>query len=122
MGEYSNAGWLGAHLNEGQTRCLDTLCSIERAHNLAPYLMGETNEEKFVFNQWSGLSVKFGGLISTFDDDKLTRLVLAAHENAVRVEIAPHGPTSFQIALSPRERKGSMFERHPSIEDVLGSN
>lgn len=83
--------------------------------------------------------------LSTFDGDALTRLVLAAHQHAVRVDVAAIAavtedsdgdlldadgePTGLhpryeqpvvQVMLHPRKREGSRYERHPTIHDVLG--
>lgn len=60
----------------------------------------------------------FGG-ISTFDFDHLTRLVLAAHKWAVRVEITSSGPRMVKLHLSARTREGSVYSRHPDIDSVV---
>jgi hypothetical protein len=54
--------------------------------------------------------------ISTFDLDVLTRLVVAAHDEAVRVEIVPAGPRDLALYLHPRQREGRMYERHPDLD------
>lgn len=76
-------------LNEGQERCLDTLCAIDAIYNLdtpRPIPGGG------VFATSWGVSCFYRGSLSTFDNDKLTRLVMAAHENCVRVELSPLRP------------------------------
>jgi hypothetical protein len=63
----------------------------------------------------------FGGL-ATFDFDTLTRLVIAAHDECVRVEISASGPRMVKIYLWPRKgREGGIAERHPTIEQAIES-
>lgn len=57
--------------------------------------------------------------ISTFDHDTLTRLVIAAHDYAVRVELSQSGPGQIKIHLHARKREGAMHERHPTIEQAI---
>lgn len=60
------------------------------------------------------------GPLSTFDGDELTRLVVLAHDRCVRVELRPCNGRYVYLGFSPRAgREGSIFERHPTIEDAL---
>lgn len=60
--------------------------------------------------------------LATADWDQLTRLVLFAHERAVRVEIAPHGPFLLALHMSARIRKpGHGMEHHPTIEEAVAN-
>jgi hypothetical protein len=58
--------------------------------------------------------------LATFDSDRLTRLVLAAHKEMVRVEITPCNFQCVKIRLhNRRNRTGAFHERHPTIEKAL---
>ena len=102
----------------------------------------DSNVEKWAFNFFSefflgchhipgtGRGIKeFGmgycvnyrpGNLSTFDFDGLTRLVLMAHRDMIRVEICPSGPGMVKLAIWKRKkREGDQFERHPTIEQAI---
>lgn len=56
---------------------------------------------------------------STYDDDRLTTLVLLAHDLAVRIEIQPCNFRYFSMLFHQRKRTGDLYHRHPTIEKVL---
>ena len=66
-----------------------------------------------------GWSMSHYGSMATFDDNELTRLVLMAHSHCIRVEVAQGGPDRLRISIWKRGREGRMYERHPTIEQVL---
>lgn len=59
--------------------------------------------------------------LATYDDDKLTRIVIASHKYGVRAEVQLNGTRGLKILLHNRTSrdKGRMFERHPKLSDVL---
>lgn len=98
----------------------------------------------------SYMVVRMRTTLATFDMSELTNLVLAAHKRAVRVEVSaevyrwidydsyvservkgewvetsehPFGPGAcLRVQLNARQREGSGWQRHPTIEDVLTPN
>lgn len=119
---HGNAEWLLGEqhgLTDDQVRCLNVLCSIHRIYNLVGHLAGR-DLEKFHFAPGGGVMVRMRGSISSFDDDRLTRLTLTAHRLCCRVEISAYSNMTFQIYVTPREPTGtSVFDRHPTVESVL---
>lgn len=59
--------------------------------------------------------------LSTTDWDSLTRLVLMAHDRAVRVEISP-AMRYLRIAIHPRTRDESIMLGHPTIEKAIAAH
>lgn len=60
------------------------------------------------------------GTIASWDFNEMTRLTIAAHEAAVRVEVAVGGFRQLEIILHARERQGGMASRHPTMEEAIG--
>lgn len=56
---------------------------------------------------------------ATYDADELTRLVIMAHEECVRLEIHPGGPGSIKLIFTQRQREGDFCDRHPTIEQAI---
>lgn len=58
--------------------------------------------------------------LSTYDFDRLTRLVLLAHRNAIRVSLDNGGPRRMKIIIHKRlhNREERMARRHPSLLDL----
>lgn len=66
-----------------------------------------------------GYSVASPWGMATFDSGLLTRLVIMAHDMCYRAEIIPKGMSRYLIAIWKRERKGSIWKRHPTMEDAI---
>jgi len=70
--------------------------------------------------EWCDCAVNTSQDLSTFDWDVLTRLVFAAHDACVRVEIAPSGPGRVKIMLWARNtRTGGFARRHPTLGEAV---
>lgn len=102
----------------------DTLTPDQQAclASLAEWAGGERNLPSVTpFGQ--GLAIHHTGDLATFDNDALTRLVLIAHRDAVRVEIQPASPTRIRIAAFKRDPFNAsgaqkQWGRHPRLADL----
>ena len=69
-----------------------------------------------------GIETNVHGSLPTFDSDTLTRAVILAHDRIVRFEVRSSGPGMVRLCLWKRhKRDGSMFERHPTMEQALAA-
>jgi hypothetical protein len=60
---------------------------------------------------------------STFDMDRLTRLVILAHDRMIRVSIVPSAPRRVGIEMWKRHtREGRMSKRHPTMEQAIATH
>lgn len=67
-----------------------------------------------------GFSVKHDrGDLGTYDFNELTRLVLMAHRDCIRVSVAPAGPRALTIAIWKRQRSGGQSYSHPTIAEAI---
>jgi len=88
-----------------------TFRGIHHCGKIKKYDEGTVNE------MWE--TNKYGGM-TTYDFDELTRLVIAAHDECVRVEISHSGPGLVKIRLWARDnRDGKYYEKHPTIEEAI---
>ena len=108
---------LKRQLSDFQRRAVDLLC---RSQGCGPYDLGTTFERA----DWEyGRGVRFvlhRPSLATFDGAGLTRLVIGAHEECIRVEIDPVSFRYLAICMWPREgREGEVWFRHPTIEQAV---
>ncbi len=101
--------------NSDQSRCLDALSEVFGGDHHLPQQV-----HKYGF----GIAVNHYGSISTHDFDQLTRLVLAAHKYAIRIEIASSGPGMIKIIAHCRKHLEEGEERccwkhHPTVGDLI---
>ena len=66
------------------------------------------------------IEVNVPGSLATYDSNELTMLVLACHEQAVRLEIRSGGPGRVKLCFSPRTHgAASRMHRHPTPEEAV---
>jgi len=131
-------------MTDGHRRCLCTLEVVAPLYNLCtPCHI--TDAVKLLAD--GGVSVITSEELATYDAAALTRLVIAAHRNHVRVAVkvwAPHLDEeraadvirwyrdeyevettadelrALEITLHPRSAHGGPYDRHPGLYDLAG--
>jgi len=96
-----------------------TLSKEEATVFFAEFYRGEHHFPTEIKKFGEGWSMIHTGSLATFDFNELTRLVFLAHDRCIRAEISQGGPNRLGIAIWKRERGGSMYERHPTIEQAV---
>lgn len=74
-----------------------------------------------VYECGKGIAVSHFGGVDTFDGDEMTRLVLVAHADLVRISVVNGGPQQVKLEAHPRKESGSLYERHPSLDDLIAA-
>jgi hypothetical protein len=69
-------------------------------------------------NNWIEIVVRSDSF-ATYDLDLLTRLVVLCHDACLRCQLDARAPGYIRLMFHRRKRAGSIFERHPSIEDAI---
>ena len=96
-------------VNDGLIRCAWVLCHAYAGAHHVPRAR--------VCDRW--VEVVDNGNLATADGTTLTRLVIAAHEAAVRLEIGACGPRGVRLMLHPRGRTESISTNHPTLDTAL---
>ena len=75
---------------------------------------------------WSNsyhIDLRYYGHLSTYDTDNLTRLILLAHREAIRVEITPRSNRYLTMRFHRRKHdpdgRLEIYERHPTIDQAI---
>ena len=94
--------------SEDQQFCINALAEWACGHHHLPK----------VHEFGVGICINYSGDLSTFDFDRLTRLVLIAHKHYIRIEIASSGPRLVRIIAHRRKRDGNIYNRHPGLDEL----
>jgi hypothetical protein len=102
------------------TEDLITLSLDEKAEEWVYYVFGGVHKvSKFEKQVNHYVCVPYGSL-ATYDDDVLTKIVLASHTLGLRAEITNNGMRGLKILLHNRiGRTGRLYERHPEISEAI---
>lgn len=90
---------------------------------LADWVLGSHHLPK-VHEFGTGVCINYAGDLSTYDHDRLTRLVLLAHKYSVRIEIGSSGPGMVKVIAHrriPKEEGQRFWQGHPTLEHLRDS-
>lgn len=104
-------------VSEAMVRCAWLLCHAYAGSHHVGRVKFRSNNLLHGDEQW--LEVSHHGDMSTTDSPVLTRLVVAAHEVAVRLEVSSGGARGLLLKLYPRSRTASTMTNHPTIVDAI---
>lgn len=91
----------------------------KRFEFLANSVFGGLHNVRRLTHHHNYKEIRLTNSLSTYDSNQLTRLVFAAHEFCLRVEIQPCTPRMIRILIHPRTREGSLMERHPTLSESV---
>lgn len=81
-----------------------------------------TNMDKIDWSNDVWIEVPIRGGLYSYDDNKLTAILVLAHDNLLRVEINPRANRWLSLVFHKRRgRTGRIFERMPTMEDHIKS-
>ncbi len=120
---YAGAGWLRDNLKYANPTMQVSEFGARVADLLGFLYMGLYHLDGVEKHDWSQdyrIAVTIGKYdLSTYDNDRLTVLVLLAHRMAIRVAIESASPWRLRLIFSNRRREGKWHERHPDITEAL---
>lgn len=99
--------------NDAQWECLRMLADLTRGFH---HLFGKIRASN---DNGIQCELECHNYLGTFDYNELTRLVVMAHDRAIRAEIRPCGTKRLSIYLHKRSREGTETQRHPTLEDAV---
>lgn len=100
------------HWTTDQHHCIDMLAEFAGGKHHLPK----------VYEWGDGVCINWGQGLSTYDFDRLTRLVLLAHRYAIRVDIGSSGPGMVRIICHRRawlrQFDRTLSTHHPNLADL----
>ena len=100
-------------VSDGMVRCAWVLChAYSGAHHVGTVKFG-------LGDQW--MEATHYSEAATADGDVLTRLVVLAHDAAVRISISAGGPRNIRIMLHPRVRSDRNMTNHRTMESAVAA-
>lgn len=122
MSNYSGANWieetLGLEMSEFGKKVADLLGDVY----LGIYHLTMKSLSVVDWTNEDNICIVVPSYLSTFDDNKLTMLVLFAHDRMIRIEIEGARLRYLRLIFSnrtTRDRGAPQWQRHPTIEEHI---
>lgn len=122
---YAGSKWLKRQpiMVKGKRTELKVSSFGERVADLLGYVFeGLYHLDENKADDWNAsnhIEFKLDRELSTYDDSRLTTLVLLAHHMAIRVVIQPLSHRSMKLIFHNRKRNGEWHNSHPSIAEAV---
>lgn len=122
---YAGADWIEGNLFPGENR----LPKLPEFGAMVADLLGDLYQGIYHLSTTSLRATEWHNLawieicvpdeLATFDGDRLTMLVILAHERHIRVSVSGASNKYLRLIFHPRKRDGGFTERHPTIEAAI---
>jgi hypothetical protein len=142
--DYDHAGWVERNNAAGRARCPSKKSTLNRVtgyhaapeklspfHRRAVTILGliwnGINNAPIIWGtvHWysAGISVGFSEVLSSFDGDGLTKLVMLCHDARIRVHIraAAGVPGELRLTLWQRQKSRDLLSGHPSLGEAVAA-
>lgn len=120
--KFAGADWIKSALKKEMSPLGESVADILGELFLGIYHLESVQLKKVNWTERDNLDVVLGyRSFSTYDDERLTRLVFLAHHRAIRVEIYPHSFKYLRLVFSKRSRLGAKHERHPTLDQAVAT-
>lgn len=126
MAKFAGADWLQENLKYTRPQCKPSPLGSEVADILGQVYCGIyhiSREVKHPRCEWDNpyvVVVVIGSDLSTFDFDRLTKLVILCHDRAIRLCISGKANGYLELMFHQRERQpDDRSIHHPTIEDAV---
>ncbi len=80
------------------------------------FFFGEHHIPGEIKKNGHGWEIVTGDSLCSYDYSNMTRLVIMAHDRAIRVAVVPHTFKLLRIIIHQREREGGELTKHPDLE------
>lgn len=120
MSEYAGSEWVKASLNKEMSPLGEVVADLLGSVWQGIYHIDESALNKVEWDDPYHVAIVVYGDLATVDFNRLTSLVVLAHDAMLRVSIEGCGPNYMRLRFHQRKvRDGSLSERCPTIEDHI---
>lgn len=91
----------------------------EKIELFIDYVFGGRHHTRAVEQKELCYFIKFWDDISTWDGNKLTKIVVAAHDLGLRVDAEPNGMRGMRLMIHNRKQRDGISKGHPTLEQHL---
>ena len=91
----------------------------EKIELFIAYVFGGRHHTRAVEFKENHYLIKFWDDLTTWDGNKLTKVVVASHDLGLRVDVEPNGMRGLRLMIHNRTQRESIMKGHPTLEQHL---